>query len=163
MNIKIPTLKDYEAINNLAIQVHELHVTWRPDLFNSVKNVITKEELEEMIENKEIYVSIIDNKIVGYIIFYIVEKRNQPPKFRYRKQLNIDAMCVDKYYRGKGIGTKLLNFAKNIGIENNCTDIYLTVNEENINAIKTYEKFGMKVKNIAYSIQLNKKDGNKDE
>lgn len=155
MNIKIPTLKDYEAINNLAIQVHELHVTWRPDLFNSVKNVITKEELEEMIENKEIYVSIIDNKIVGYIIFGIVEKKNQNPKFRYRKQLNIDAMCVDKEYRGRGIGTELLNYAKNIAIENNCTDMYLTVNEENINAIKTYERFGMKVKNIAYSMQVN--------
>ena len=160
MNIKIPTLKDYEAINNLAIQVHELHVTWRPDLFNSVQNVITKEELEEMIENKEIYVSIIDNKIVGYIIFGIVEKKNQNPKFRYRKQLNIDAMCVDKGYRGRGIGTELLNHAKNIAIENNCTDMYLTVNEENTNAIKTYERFGMKVKNIAYSMQVNNKEYN---
>lgn len=56
MNIKIPTLKDYEAINNLAIQVHELHVTWRPDLFNSVKNVITK-DYNEISEDAKIFIN----------------------------------------------------------------------------------------------------------
>lgn len=156
MEIKIPNKKDYERVNELAIQVHELHVSWRPDLFNSTKKVITEEEFEEMIQNKEIYVSVIDNKIVGYIVLCIVEKKNQNPKFRYRKQLNIDAMCIDANHRGKGIGTELLNFAKQIAINNECTDMYLTVNEENIRAIKTYEKFGMKVKNIAYSMQIKK-------
>lgn len=156
MKIIVPNIKDYKKVNELAIQVHNLHVGWRPDLFNSVDIVITEEEFIELINNKEIYVSIIDEKIVGYIIFNIKEKKNQNPKFRYRKQLNIDAMCVDKNYRGQGIGTSLLNFIKQIGLDNDCTDIYLTVNEENINAIKTYEKFGMRVKNIAYSMQLKK-------
>jgi len=156
MEIIIPNIKDYESVNKLAVQVHELHVEWRPDLFNRVEQVITEEEFKEMIDNKEIYVAVLDKQIVGYINFNIKEKKNQNPKFRYRKQLNIDAMCIDKKYRGKGIGTALLNFAKQIGLDNDCTDIYLTVNEENINAIKTYEKFGMRVKNVAYSMQLKK-------
>ena len=71
-----------------------------------------------------------------------------------RKQLNIDAMCVDEKHRGKGIGTQILSFIKEYAKENNCTDLYLTVNEENEKAIKTYEKFGMKVKNIAYSMKI---------
>lgn len=157
MEILIPKIKDYENINKLAIQVHELHVGWRPDLFNSVDKVITEEELKEMIDNKEIYTAVIDNQIVGYIIINITEKKNPNPKFRYRKQLNIDAMCVDEKYRGKGIGTSLLNYAKQIAIENNCTDMYLTVNQENVSAIKTYENFGMKVKNIAYLLDLQNK------
>jgi len=156
MKIIIPNIKDYKRVNELAIQVHELHVEWRPDLFNSVKKVITEEEFKEMIDNKEIYVAVLDKQIVGYIIINIKEKKNPNPKFRYRKQLNIDAMCVDENYRGKGIGTELLNFAKQIGLDNDCTDMYLTVNEENINAIKTYEKFGMRIKNIAYIMQLKK-------
>lgn len=154
MEIIIPNIKDYESVNKLAVQVHELHVEWRPDLFNSVEKVITEEEFKEMIDNKEIYVAVLYKQIVGYIIFNIKEKKNQNPKFRYRKQLNIDAMCVDENYRGKGIGTTLLNFAKQVGLDNECTDMYLTVNEENIGAIKTYEKFGLKVKNIAYSMKL---------
>lgn len=154
MKIELPTINDWEVINNLAIQVHELHVGWRPDLFISVEEVITKDEFEEMIDSKEIYVAKIDNNIVGYIVFTIKEKQNQSPKFRRRKLLDIEAMCVDQNHRGKGIGTSLLNHAKQIGIDNNCTDMYLTVNEENINAIKTYEKFGMKVKNISYSMRI---------
>lgn len=154
MKIELPNINDWEVINNLAIQVHKLHVNWRPDLFISVDEVITKEELAEMIENKEIFVAKINDVIVGYITFIIREKINQNPKFRRRKQLNIEAMCVDDNYRGKGIGTALLNFIKEEAIRNNCTDIYLTVNEENKNAIKTYEKFGMKVKNISYSMKI---------
>jgi ribosomal protein S18 acetylase RimI-like enzyme len=156
MEIRIPNINEYEIVNDLAVQVHELHVGWRPDLFNSVDEVITMDEFTELIQNKEIYVSVIDNKVVGYIVFCIVEKKNINPKFRYRKQLNVDAMCVDEKYRGKGIGTELLNFVEQIARDNQCTDIYLTVNEENVGAIKTYENFGMRVKNIAYSKRLKK-------
>lgn len=156
MEIRAPKIEEYEKVNSLAVQVHELHVGWRPDLFNSVLEVISLDEFSLLIQNKEIYVSVIDGEVVGYIVFGIVEKKNLNPKFRYRKQLNIDAMCVDKNYRGKGIGTSLLNYVEQIAIDNGCTDMYLTVNEENVNAIKTYEKFGMRVKNIAYSKQLKK-------
>ena len=40
MKIEIPQIKDYELVNKLAVQVHELHVGWRPDLFISVYEVI---------------------------------------------------------------------------------------------------------------------------
>ena len=155
MKIVIPRLKDYDSVNKLAIQVHELHVGWRPDLFISVKEVISREYFNELILNNQIFVAKIDEEIVGYITFNIREK--QIPSMRYRKQLNIDAMCVDENHRGKGIGTKLLKFVKELAIENNCTDLYLTVNEENESAIKTYENFGMKVKNIAYSMKIDNK------
>ena len=69
---------------------------------------------------------------------------------RYRKLLSIDTLCVDKDFRGQGIGTKMLEFAK----EQNCTDIYLTVNPNNENAIKVYEKFGMRVHNLSYMMKL---------
>ena len=154
MKIEIPQIKDYELVNKLAVQVHELHVDWRPDLFISVDEVISKEYFNELILNKQILVAKIADEVVVYIIFNIREK--EIPSMRYRKQLNIDAMCIDENHRGKGIGTQLLECVKEFAIENNCTDLYLTVNEENAGAIKTYEKFGMKVKNIAYSMRINK-------
>ena len=92
------------------------------------------------------------NNIVGYVTFNIQEKNN--PIMRYRKQLHIEAICIDEKNRGRGIGTELLKSIRVIAKENNCTDMYLTVNEENINAIKLYEKFGFKVKSIAYSMQI---------
>ena len=152
MKIEVPKMIDYIEINNLAKQVHELHVNWRPDLFLSVNEVIKKEELKEKIDNGEIFVAKLENNIVGYIIFNIKEKNN--PNMRYRKQLNIEAICIDEKNRGRGIGTELLKFVRVIAKKNNCTDMYLTLNEENINAIKIYEKFGFRVKNIAYSMQI---------
>jgi len=152
MIIEIPKKEEYEKVNSLAHQVHELHVGWRPDLFTSVDEVIDKENYIEMINNEQIYIAKLDSEIVGYMVIKIKEKENHA--MRYRKQLDIEAMCVDEKHRGKGIGTSLLNYAKEIAINNNCTDMYLTVNEENTNAIKTYEKFGMRVRNIAYTMQL---------
>ena len=73
---------------------------------------------------------------------------------RYRKIISVEAICVDEKNRGKGIGSLLLEHIKNIGKENNCTDMYLTVNEENKDAIKLYEKFGFRIKNIAYSMEI---------
>ena len=152
MIIEIPKITDYIEINNLAKQVHRLHVKWRPDLYLDIDEVIKKEDLKEKIQSNEIIVAKMQNNIVGYVTFNIQEKNN--PIMRYRKQLQIEAICVDENNRCKGIGTELLKYLKNIAKENNCTDMYLTVNKENINAIKVYEKFGFKVKSIAYSMQI---------
>ena len=152
MIIEIPKIVDYIEINNLAKQVHRLHVKWRPDLYLDIDEVIKKEDLKEKIQSNEIIVAKMQNNIVGYVTFNIQEKNN--PIMRYRKQLQIEAICVDENNRCKGIGTELLKHLKNIAKEKNCTDMYLTVNEENINAIKLYEKFGFKVKSIAYSMQI---------
>lgn len=150
--IEVPKEDDFKRINELAKQVHELHVQWRPDLFLSVGEVINKEYFKKKIQEKMIYVSKLNDEILGYIIFNIQEK--DIVGIRYRKILSIEAICVDGNNRGKGIGTLLLNHIKNIGKENACTDLYLTVNEENEKAIKLYEKFGFKVKNIAYSMEI---------
>lgn len=150
--VEVPKIEDFKRVNELAVQVHEMHVTWNPDIFKSVEEVINKEYFENLIKNEEIYIAKVDKEIVGYIIFNIKEKENS--SMRYRKQLNIDAICVDERYRGKGIGTKILESIKEIAKTRGCTDLYLTVNQENENAIKVYEKFGFKVKNIAYMMKL---------
>jgi ribosomal protein S18 acetylase RimI-like enzyme len=148
-----PKINNQLEINNLAKQVHKLHVNWNPDMFLDVEQVIPIERLEKLIETESIYVAEIENKIVGYIIIEIKEKDNGC-MMRYRKLLHIDTLCVDEKFRGMGIGTKMLEFAKKIAKEQNCTDMHLTVNPNNKNAIKVYEKFGMEVNNISYMMKL---------
>lgn len=150
--IETPNLNDLNQINKLAKQVHDIHVNWRPDLFKKVEEVISREQLEELIANKEIFVAKLENRIVGYVTIKIVEKTN--PSMRYRVQISIEAICVNENVRGKGIGTKLLEYVREYGKQNGCTDMYLTVNEENENAINLYEKFGFRVKSIAYSMEI---------
>lgn len=152
IEFEIPKITDFSRVNELAKQVHEIHVNWNPDLFLRVDEVIKKDLFEELIQNKNIYVAKLQKDIIGYVTFSIVEKTN--PSMRYRKQINIDAICIDEKYRGNGIGTQLLEHLKTMGKEQGCTDMYLTVNQENENAIKVYEKFGFKVKSIAYSMKI---------
>lgn len=152
LKIMQPTIKDQSKINNLAKQVHKLHVNWNPDLFLDVEEVISEERLNKLLKTDSIYVAKINNEIVGYIIIDIKEKENEV--IRYRKLLNIDTLCIDEDFRGQGIGTKMLEFAKNIAKEQNCTDMHLTVNPNNEKAIKVYEKFGMKVHNLSYMMKL---------
>ena len=152
MIIEIPKITDYTEINNLAKQVHELHVNWRPDLFADVENVIEKENLEIMIKNKEIYIAKENSKIIGYITVSVKDKTN--PIMRPKKYLSIDSICVDKKNRNQGVGTALIDFSKELAKIKQCTDLYLTVNQENFKAIKLYEKLGFKVKNISYSMKI---------
>ena len=144
--------KTDKKVNELAVQVHELHVKWDSDLFKSVEEAISKEYFESKIKDEGIFIAKEENEIVGYVIFNIAEK--DYPSMRYRKQLSIEAICVDENCRGKGIGTALLEYVKKVAKEKGCTDLYLTVNKENDNAIKLYEKFGFRVKNIAYLMKI---------
>ncbi len=152
LKIEVPKIEDLKRVNELAKQVHELHVNWNPDLFLHVDEVLTKEYFENLIENQQIFIAKLENEIAGYAVFAIKEKESNG--MRYRKQLNIEAICVDEKCRGRGIGTLLLEHLKNVGKKQNCTDMYLTANPENENAIKVYEKFGFKVKNIAYTMKI---------
>ena len=129
--IEIPKIEDLREIDKIALQVHECHVKWRPDIF------------------------IPTNLIVGYIsVFY---KNSSKNGYRHQKEIIIDALGVKEEYRNQGIGRKLLEFIKEYAIKHGYTNLKLTVNEENENAIHLYEKLGFKVKNISYSMSLNNK------
>ena len=152
VTIDAPKVEDFEDVNQLAKQVHSLHVEWRPDLFIDVKEVITQEDFKEMLQNENIVVAKRQSKIVGYMTFCTQEKNHHG--IRFRKYFKIDAICVDEKNRGRGVGTELLKFAKEKAKENSCTDLFLTVNEENKNAIELYEKFGFQVKSVEYSMKI---------
>lgn len=152
MKIEIPKKEDLIEVDRIAIQVHDCHVKWRPDIFEHTDSIFSEEQFCNIINNKEIFIAKIDEKIVGYVLLSSKERKQNG--YRYRKQLDIDAIGVDRNYRNQGIGTKLINYVKKYAKEKGYTDLRLTVNEENKNAIHLYEKMGFKVKNIAYSIMI---------
>ena len=50
ISIEIPSLEDLKKVNELAVQVHEMHVSWTPDLYRSVEEVISKEYFEILVK-----------------------------------------------------------------------------------------------------------------
>ena len=47
---------DFAAVNRLARQVHELHVSWRPDIFRKTEFPISQEDFRDLVSRQEIYV-----------------------------------------------------------------------------------------------------------
>lgn len=79
------------------------------------------------------FVSIFDNKIVGFCSAIIVEN-----------EMQITSVTVKSGFRNKKIATKMLFHLFNIACKNNVLSCILEVRENNIPAINLYKKFGFK-------------------
>ena len=150
--MRIPTIEELKEINKLSNQIHKIHVKWRPDLYEDVLDIFFLEELKGLIEKEEILITEIDGDIVGYIVFSITERNKKG--FFNRKILMIDSICVDEKVRGNGIGKRMIEYLLDKAKELLCTDVELTVSQENEYAIRLYESLGMKVKNIKYQMKI---------
>ena len=79
-----------------------------------------------------------DGYVIGYVIFWI----------KYENQGHIISLAVDKNYRRKRAGTRLLSKAIQILLMFNIENIYLEVNENNTGAYEFYKGFNFKVDRI---------------
>lgn len=74
-----------------------------------------------------------NNEFIGFADFSLIYDR-----------IEINYIFVNKESRRKNIASKLINFIEEVGKDNKCINISLEVNENNVNAIKFYEKNGFK-------------------
>lgn len=113
---------------------------------------LPKEEKEKII----IYVqSTIPKQINEYKIILINDKKVGCLLLeKYQDGVLLAEIYLDENYRGKGIGTNILN-----NILNNNSKVYLWVYKENILALNLYEKLGFRIKKTTenrYFMQFDK-------
>lgn len=108
------------------------------DEFYKLGKIINKDfeklyNLESIINSlyDDIYGYFIDNKLIGFIHIN-----------KMYENVDIINIVVDEKYRRKKIGSKLISYV--IDLYDDVTSIMLEVNENNINAIKLYEKMNFK-------------------
>ncbi|MFN8258162.1 MAG: N-acetyltransferase [Bacteroidales bacterium] len=82
---------------------------------------------------KEIFVLEIQSEIAGFVILQVCGTFSG----------YIQTICIDEKYRGKGLGTLLLEFCEKRILEFS-PNIFICVSSFNSGAIKLYEKFGFK-------------------
>ena len=102
---------------------------------------------EDGIKEGCLYVAQLDNKIIGSIILrHKPEPAYLPVRWTlpldYEEVLVIYTFAVHPDYLGQGVGYALLDFAASFGIKSNIKALRLDVNENNIPAIRLYEKYG---------------------
>ena len=151
--IREMNLNDYEDVRILVKQIHELHLSNRPDIYNDGES-FPKEYFEKVLSdaNNLNYVYVENKKIVG-VLNATLQHTNPLPIIKPRTYYFIENLVVDKNHRRKGIAKKLFHYLTLKAKENNIDSIELNVWAFNKDAIKFYEYMGMNIKNIRMEIK----------
>ncbi len=144
--LQLAVASDREAVNALARQVHELHVTWRPDCFEMAEELYPQSRFDAAVGNRELYVAKVGGQIVGYALLPI-RVYNQPGEVK-RKVLSVQEICVHEAARGHGIGTQMMMEIRVLARAFGCREVQLSVDPMNDGAVAFYQKCGFSIKSI---------------
>lgn len=139
--------KDIPRILELLREIVRLHHEGRPDIFSGADPKYDESALLEKLRraDERIFVSVDENDTVnGYVMCVLHEKDD--PFFTQRpyRTLYVDDLCVDSHARKSGIGRALMQRAVDEAKAMGCYLLDLNVWACNEDAIRFYEKIGMR-------------------
>ena len=144
--LQLATSADRPAVNEIARQVHALHVGWRPDLYCMAEEMYPQDRFDECVKERQLYVAKIEGNVVGYVNVSIRDwNRNGVVPARF---MLIDEFAVHEAARGHGIGTEMMADIRALARAFRCTDLKLGVYPQNEGAIRFYEASGFRIRSI---------------
>lgn len=159
MNLKVREgiVNDYDDIRNLVVEVHNLHVKSRPDVYLDVDNPFTKEQFQDLLNSNNIKLFVVENENNKDLLAYCIIKIMSTPllpmliqsKFAY-----IDDFCVKNSYKRNGIGKLLFKYIVDYAKLEGTSSLQLSVWEFNQDAVKFYEALGMSTRNRRMELNL---------
>ena len=149
IKIRKATDSDIPTIDKLLFEVHKVHSDARPDLFKKGAKKYTDEQLKSILANNKtpVFVAEEDGAVLGYA-FCVHKQFINDNNMTDVKTLYIDDLCVDEASRGKHIGKRLYEFVLDYAKSNGYYNVTLNVWADNANAVKFYEKIGLKIQKI---------------
>ena len=155
ITMRLAVESDIPRLEKLLYQVHGLHAEGRPDLFIPGCKKYTADQLRELLAdtvNTPIFTAILDGELVGYC--FCVRQVQSAASMQKISTLYIDDLCVDKAFRGRGIGKVLYDYAVEYARENGYYNLTLNVWACNPSAQRFYEKCGLAVQKIGMELVL---------
>lgn len=139
----------------LLYQVGDVHHRIRPDLFRSGAIKYTETDLEALLaeESSPVFVAEEGGSVLGYCFCQLREYR-ESTVLTDRKEIYIDDLCVEEACRGRGIARALYGYVTDWAREIGCTYVTLNVWQGNENAMRFYEKMGMRQRSITMETKL---------
>ncbi|APQ78483.1 GNAT family N-acetyltransferase [Clostridium botulinum] len=146
MNFRKANANDVNELVLLFKNLQAMHSENVTNIFNkNIDECILKEYINNVILNEDYNFYIVEDKkkIIGAIeVITIIEKDN--PVLKSREYALIDKLVVDNYYRGYGIGSRLIEYAEKDLKSRGIREIEIYVWEFNRGALNLYEKKGYK-------------------
>lgn len=137
---------DWEAVNRLSVQIHDLHAAWRPDLYYHCEEPLPKQAFLDGIHSRMVYVAKIGGIVAGYVVLSVMQKGG--PGTVECKVLRLDSICVDEMMRGHGIGKAMIADVRALAKAFGCREVLLGVHPENDDAVIFYQKCGFTIRTI---------------
>lgn len=135
------TQTDFKAIHALIMELADFVKT--PE-----KVSITP---EQMALDKDIFQALVvvhENEIIGFATYYFAY-------FSWTgKSIYLDDLYVKEAFRGKGIGSELMQYVFEIARKNNCKKVRWQVSNWNSKAIDFYKKLGAEINDIEINCDL---------
>ena len=144
--LELATKNDRNDVNRLARQVHEMHVQWRPDLYQMPEELFPEELYSELLKNRELYVAKLDGAVIGFA--WVRIRTAEGVGLVTRKVMLINQVCVDEALRNHGIGTRMMEEVRVLARAFGCTDLQLSVYPQNDEAVSFYQKCGFMIQSI---------------
>lgn len=144
--LELATAADWDAINTIAAQVHAMHVTWRPDIYEMPEIQFTQERFADAIRERQLYVAKLDGIVAGYTL--LKKCVYDWPGVVNRTVLMIDEFGVHDLCRGHGIGKAMMEDIHALAKAFCCTDLQLRVYPQNDDAVGFYQRCGFQIQNI---------------
>ncbi|HUO78201.1 MAG TPA: GNAT family N-acetyltransferase [Thermodesulfovibrionales bacterium] len=137
MFIEVLTEEQIEIVESLAEEIWTEHYV----------PIIGKAQVDYMLDRFQSKKSISDQIMSGFL-YFLIKEDNQfigyigvQPK---GDELFLSKIYIKSSERGKGLGGKAIQFIERLAKEKGLGKIVLTVNKNNRDAIKAYEKLGFK-------------------
>ena len=126
------TKDDFEGLMKLYTQLHDNPIPQESEELSKLWQGILDDKYHHIIVAEE------DGKIVSSCVCVIIPNltHNQQP------YALIENVVTDKEYRGKGIATKCLDFAKSIAVKENCYKLMLLTGSKEDSTLNFYRKAG---------------------
>ena len=155
MKIRRAQEEDIPVIDKLLFEVLKVHSDVRPDLFKAGTKKYTDEELKEILADDKtpVFVAEQDGGVVGYA-FCVHQQLINNNNMTDIKTLYIDDLCVDEAARGMHIGKALYEYVVEYARAQGYYNVTLNVWADNVNAVKFYERIGLKIQKIGMEAVL---------
>jgi len=137
MFIEVSTKNQIEIVESLAKEIwteHYVPIIGKEQVHYMLGRFQSTKAISDQIQRGFLYFLIEeDNQFIGYI--GVQQKGNE---------LFLSKIYIKSSHRGRGYGKKTIQFTEKLAKEKGARKIVLTVNKNNMNTIRAYERMGFK-------------------
>lgn len=152
MMIRSIRKSDYASVDRLLLQLHQMDVVNRPDMFAPIAQYMPRDSFNSLVESPNVIAILAKEKgeTVGCCFVSMLQRSGMTTM----KSAYIDLLVVDEKHRHRGIGRALFREVQRQAKEAGAERIDLTVWSYNDIAIHAYQSYGMAPQRYVFEVSV---------